>query len=88
MDTMLFLLQAKLLDWPTILAGLCAGLLAWSRSSAAALTLVAALIAEMILMQVRGWPIRPSWVVVGLVAALPWAALGYACRFLLLRLLR
>jgi len=84
----LFLLVAKLLDWPTILAGICAGLLAWSRVGAAGMTLIAAVIAEVILTQVRGWPIRPYWIAIGVVAALPWAVLGFVLRSVILALVR
>lgn len=88
MEGLLFLLVAKLLDWPTILAGICAGLLAWSRLGVAGMTLIAAVIAEVILTQVRGWPIRPYWVAVGVLAALPWAVLGFMLRTAILALVR
>jgi hypothetical protein len=88
MDEFLFLLQAKLTDWPTIAVGLAAGLLAWSRSGVALMMAAAALAAEIIIMLVRGWPIRPYWLLVGLVAVLPWAMLGFAFRAMVLALAR
>lgn len=88
MDNPLSLLLLKFLDWPTILAGISAGLLAWSGWSVAVAAIMAAIAAEVILMQVRGWPIRPYWIVVGLVAVLPWTALGFALRSLLALSLR
>lgn len=88
MEGPLFLLEAKLLDWPTILAGISAGLLAWSRVGVVAMTLIAAVLAELILAQVRGWSIRPDWIAVGVVAALPWAVLGFVLRSVVLALAR
>lgn len=88
MEGPLFLLTARLLDWPTILCGVVAGVLAWSRIGILVLTLVASVAAELILTQVRGWPIRPYWLAVGAVAALPWAVLGFALRAAILGLVR
>ena len=88
MDELLFLLQAKLMDWPTIAVGFVAGLLAWSRWGVPLMAVAAALAAEFIIMLVRGWPIRPYWILVGLIAVLPWAMLGLALRAAILALVR
>jgi hypothetical protein len=87
-EEILFLLVAKLFDWPTVAIGICAGVVAWSRPSMLAMAAVTAGLAELTLMLVRGWPIRPYWLAVGFLAAVPWCALGFLLRSAILALIR
>ena len=87
MEETLFLFVARLFDWPTIAIGIGAGVVAWSRSSVLAMAAVTAVLAEFTLMLVRGWPIRPYWLAVGFLAAVPWTSLGFLLRSVILALM-
>lgn len=88
MDEFLFLLQAKVTDWPTIAVGILAGLIAWSWVSVPLMAAAGALAAELVIMAVRGWPIRPFFLAAGFLAALAWTVLAHAVRTLALSWLR
>lgn len=87
MDNLTIIAFAKLIDWSTIAIGLCCGLLATSWRHVVPLALVASLLAELLLTQVRGWSLSASLFAIGAFAALPWVVLGYLSRALLRRLL-
>jgi hypothetical protein len=88
MEEVLFLLVAKLLDWPTIAIGVGAGVVAWSRSGVLVMAAVTAVLTEFALMLVRGWPIRPYWLAIGFLAAVPWTSLGFLLRSVILSMMR
>lgn len=87
MENLAFLMTAKLMDWPTIAIGLCCGLLVRSWASVVPIALVASLLVELLIMQVRGWAFSPSLFAVGAIAALPWVGFGFAVRLFAHRML-
>ncbi|HVY44057.1 MAG TPA: hypothetical protein VG966_13560 [Hyphomicrobiaceae bacterium] len=88
MNDLTIIAFAKLIDWPTIALGLCCGLLATSWRHIVPLALVASLLAELLLTQVRGWSLSASLFAIGAFAALPWVVLGHLSRALVQRLRR
>jgi hypothetical protein len=76
----LIFLLAKLIDWPTVTIGTCAGLLAASWLRVLPVAVLASLIAELVITQVRGWTFSPALFALGVVAAVPWVALGFGLR--------
>ena len=84
----LFLFVARLFDWPTIAVGIVVGVVAWSRLGVLVMAAVTAVLAELALMLVRGWPIRPYWLAVGFLAAVPWTSLGFLLRSVILTMMR
>ena len=88
MEEFLFLFVAKLFDWPTITIGIVAGVVAWSRSGVLVMAAATAVLAEFALVLVRGWPIRPYWLAVGFLAAVPWTSLGFLLRSVILTMMR
>jgi hypothetical protein len=88
MNELLTIAAAKLMDWPTVGLGLAGGLLATSWVGVVPITLIVALLVELVLMQVRGWALNLTLLAVGAVAALPWVGIGFALRRLARRVRR
>lgn len=80
MNSFAVLAFAKLIDWPTLLLGLGCGLLARAWWHVIPLAIIASVVAEVVLMLVRGWSISLPLFALGVIAALPWVAIGYALR--------